>query len=266
MIELKMGVYSPKLELIGILDSFQSLIFQEQAFAAGSFTVGCPMTAQVRSLLVKENIIWFQGDTAGIIEYIFERQDETGPYITVKGRLLTGILERRILWGRYDMSGTPQSIMCQLVDSCAVTPTDPARVIPGLTIEPPTEGTSSKIRKQKTGGSLLETLTELGEAYNVAFGVRFDPAGPGMVFWTRQGLDRTVGQVYNDPVFFSTELDDVLESEYTYDSSGYCNVTLVAGEGEGEGRVMVTVNGELTENEDDAARIGQARVGEALIS
>ena len=67
---LKMGVYTPGLELIGILDSFQSLMFQEQAFAAGSFTVACPITKQVRSLLAKENIIWFQDGTAGIIENI----------------------------------------------------------------------------------------------------------------------------------------------------------------------------------------------------
>lgn len=265
MAALKMGVYTPGLELVGLLESFKSLIFQEQAFAAGSFTVDCSMTPTVRRLLVKENIIWFQEETAGIIEYIFQRQDEAGPYITAKGRLLSGILDRRILWGRYDMSGTPQSIMCRMVDACAVTPTDPARVIPGLTIEPPAEG-GPNIRKQKTGGTLLETLSELGETYNVAFGVRLDPGGPEMVFWTRPGLDRTMSQSENDPVFFSTELDDVLESEYTYDSSGYRNVTLVAGEGEGEGRVMVTVNGELTENEDDAARIGQARVGEARIS
>ncbi len=263
---LKMGVYTPELELIGILDSFQSLIFQEQAFGAGSFTVACPITAQIRSFLAKENIIWFQGETAGIIEYIFERQDEAGPYITAKGRLLTGILDRRILWGRYDMSGTPQSIMCRLVESCAVTPSDPARVIPALSIEPPTEGTSPSVRKQKTGGSLLEALTELGEAYSVAFGVRFDPEGPGMVFWTRPGLDRTMGQTVNDTVFFATELDDVLQSEYTYDSSDYRNVTLVAGEGEGDSRVMVTVNGETPESGGESSRVGSARVGISRIA
>ena len=263
---LKMGVYTPGLELIGILDSFQSLMFQEQAFAAGSFTVACPITKQVRSLLAKENIIWFQDGTAGIIEYIFERQDQAGPYITAKGRLLAGILDRRILWGRYDMSGTPQSIMCRLVDSCAVTPADPERGIPGLSIEPPVTVGPDNIRKQKTGGSLLETLIELGEAYNVAFGVRFDPAGPGMVFWTRPGLDRTMSQSENDPVFFSTELDDVLQSEYTYDSSDFRNVTLVAGEGEGDDRVMVTVNGETPESGGDLARVGFARVGAARIA
>ena len=51
MAALKMGVYTPQLELVGLLESFKSLIFQEQAFAAGSFTVDCPMTPTVRRLL-----------------------------------------------------------------------------------------------------------------------------------------------------------------------------------------------------------------------
>lgn len=266
MFALKMGVYTPRLELIGLLEGYQSLIIREQAFGPGSFTVECQASEQVRGLLAKENIIWFMGGTAGIIEYLYQRRDEQGPYITAKGRLLTGILDRRILWGRYDMSGTPQSIMCRMVDSCAVTPSDTARVIPGLTIEPPTEGTSPSIRKQKTGGSLLEALTELGEAYSVAFGVRFDPAGPGMVFWTRPGRDRTISQSENDPVFFSTELNDVLQSEYVFDSSDYRNVTLVAGEGEGADRVMVTVNGETADIGDGPARVGGARVGVSRVA
>lgn len=266
MTALKMGVYTPQLELIGILESFQSIIFQEQAFGAGSFTVACPLTEQIRTFLAKENIIWFQEGTAGIIEYVNEYEDKGLLNITAKGRLLTGILDRRILWGRYDMSGTPGSIMRRLVGSCAVTPADPARVIPGLTIEEPAEDTGPSIRKQKTGGSLLETLSELGEAYNVAFGVRFDPEGPGMVFWTRPGLDRTVEQSENEPAFFSTELDDVLQSEYTYDSSDYRNVTLVAGEGEGDDRVMVTVNGDMPEAGDGAARVGYAHVGLSRIA
>lgn len=463
MTALKMGVYTPQLELIGILESFQSLIFQEQAFGAGSFTVACPLTEQIRTFLAKENIIWFQEGTAGIIEYVNEYEDKGLLNITTKGRLLTGILDRRILWGRYDMTGTPGSIMRRLVDLCAINPTDSARVIPGLRLENSLPDPSSRlptgytelsyiqsggeqyidtglkpgngsrvamdidvlsstgamsaifggrddknknsfcfwkinntfrfdfgesedtvggtptgrhkidansnvvtvdgtvytvaqanfqtkynllllsvsrpdgiekrmasaklyscqiysgtellrdyvpcsnpagstglydlvsktffgnagagaftagpaatvpsepdsgpsIRKQKTGGSLLETLSELGEAYNVAFGVRFDPEGPGMVFWTRPGLDRTVEQSGNEPAFFSTELDDVLQSEYTYDSSDYRNVTLVAGEGEGDDRVMVTVNGDMPEAGDGAARVGYAHVGLSRIA
>lgn len=271
MFDLKMAVYTPELEMIGLLETYQSLLFREEAFSAGSFTVECPVTPEVRELLVKENIIWFQDSSAGIIEYIYERRDADGPYITVKGRLLAGILDRRILWGRYDFTGTPEAIMRRLVEVSAVKPENPARVIPGLSIDSGSSpggaavigrarvgrayvggdaterSTGAAIRKQKTGGSLLEALTELGEAYNVAFGVRFDPWGPRMVFWARPGIDRSVGQ--SEPVFFSNELDDVLRSEYTYDSSDYRNITLVAGEGEGDSRTMVTVIGDIGEGE-----------------
>ena len=62
-----------------------------------------------------------------------------------------------------------------------------------------------------------------------------------MEFWTRRGVDRTVGQTETDPVFFSAELDDVLTSEYAYNSGEARNVALVAGEGEGPARAYVVV-------------------------
>ncbi len=244
--ELKMEVYTPALELVGMIEIQRSIIWEEYAFKAGSFSFDSLITPDVTALLVPDNIIWITGDTAGIIESIQEKADENGPYITVKGPLLTGILSRRILWGRYQMSGTPAAIMYQLVDDCAINPTrgddTEARKIPGLTLSTvPSGGTA--IRKQQTGGTLLEALEEIGEAYQTAFGVRFDPAVPRMVFWARQGVDRAIKQNVNEPVFYSTELEDVLSSEYIYNSQEYRNIALVAGEDEGENRVHVVVGG-----------------------
>ncbi len=244
--ELKLEVYTPTLELVGMIEIQRSIIWEEYAFKAGSFSLDSLITPDVTALLVPDNIIWITGDTAGIIESIQEKADENGPYITVKGPLLTGILSRRILWGRYQMSGTPAAIMYQLVEDCAINPTRgddvEARKIPGLTLsDVPLGGTA--IRKQQTGGTLLEALEEIGEAYQTAFGVRFDPAVPRMVFWARQGVDRTIKQNVNEPVFYSTELEDVLSSEYTYNSQEYRNIALVAGEDEGENRVHVVVGG-----------------------
>lgn len=245
--ELKMEVYStPGLELLGVLEQYRSVIWEDKAFSAGSFSLEALLTKETLSLLVPENIIWIEGKTAGIIEYIQEKSGKDGPYITVKGRLLTGILDRRILWGRYDLSGTAPSIMRELVKDCAVTPTRgdaEARKIPNLTLlDVPANGVS--IRKQQTGGTLLEALEEIGETYNVAYGVQFNAETPKMEFWTRVGENRAAGQSDNEPVFYSTELDDVLSSEYSYDSTNYRNISLVAGEGEGNNRVMVTVQGD----------------------
>lgn len=245
--DLKLEVYSPALELLGLLEVHRSVIWESKAFGAGSFSLESLITEESRALLVPDNILWIEGDTAGVIEHIQQQAGTDGPYITVKGRDLTGLLDRRILWGLYDLNATPPAVMHHLVQDSAVRPTrgdSEARKLPGLALlDAPAGG--NKIRYQKTGGSLLDALELLGEAYQVAFGVRFNAAVPRMEFWTRWGADRSVTQSINEPVFYSTELDDVLESEYSYDSANYRNVSLVAGEGEGKDRVLVTVEGSV---------------------
>lgn len=263
--DLKMEVYSPGLELLGVLEVQDSVMWGDKAFSAGSFSINSLITGESRSLLIPENIVWLSGGTAGIIESIQQQAGEAGPYITVKGGLLTGILGRRILWGLYDLYGTVPDIMRRLVADCCITPTrgDPAaRKIPGLVLAEEAPSGGEKIRVQKTGGTLLEELEELGETYNVAFGVRFNPQVPRLEFWTRPGVNRTVNQSGSEPVFYSTELDDVLSSEYMYNSGGYRNAALVAGEDKGTDRVMVTVEEDIPEK---AAIIGTAVIGEAVI-
>ncbi|MCM1235405.1 MAG: siphovirus ReqiPepy6 Gp37-like family protein, partial [Ruminococcus flavefaciens] len=241
--DLKMEVYSPSLELLGLLEIQNSVIWERKAFSAGSFSLQSLITDESRTLLVPENIIWIAGEDAGIIEYVQQQSGDDGPYIEVKGYDLTGILERRILWGKYDLSGQVPDIMYRLVDDCCVHPTrgdTAARVIPGLALSDAPVGGAS-VRAQKTGGSLLEALEALGETYQVAFGIRFNPSVPQMEFWARPGVNRTINQDTNEPVFYSTELDDVLSSDYSYNSQDYRNIALVAGEGEGNNRTMVTV-------------------------
>lgn len=242
--ELKMEVYTPALELAGILEVYQSVIWEEYAFQAGSFSVDSLITPATAALLIPENIIWIGGETAGIIEAVQESVGEAGPYITVKGPLLAGLLDRRILWGRYDLRGAAPTIMRELVNDCAVTPTRGdigMRKLPGLVLDSAAPTGGEAIRKQKTGGSLLEALREIGEASQTAFGIRFNAQAARMEFWARPGVNRSVKQDAVEPVFYSTELDDVLSSEYAYDAGEYKNVALVAGEGEGAARIYLTV-------------------------
>lgn len=241
--DLKMEVYNPFLELVGILETYCSVVWEEKAFGAGSFSVEALLTDETKKLLIPDNIIWIEGDTAGSVEYFDGEHSVPGSRITVKGNLLTGILKQRILWGQYNLAGTPPAIMHQLVTDCCISPTRgdvKFRKIPGLVSLAPATGGDS-IRAQKTGGTLLEALEELGAAFGVSFGVRFNPAVPQMEFWTRWGKDRSISQSVNNPVFYSTELDDVLSSEYSYNSQDWRNVALVAGEGEGSNRTMIVV-------------------------
>lgn len=245
--ELKLEVYSPSLELLGMLEGYDSLLMETWAFKAGSFSLTTVITEKNRALLAEDYIIWFEGDTAGVIEYIHTATSEDGKSsMTVKGSLLSGLLHRRVLWGLYNLKGSPVKIMCDMVSDCAITPTrgdTQARKMYGLQLMESMPQDAREITKQKTGGELLDFLEETGRATNTAFGVAFDPTLPSMAFWARPGVDRTKHQNTVDPVFYSTELDDVLESEYAYDASQYKNLAFIAGEGEGADRKTLVVSG-----------------------
>lgn len=243
MMDLKMEVYSPFLDLLGLLEVHRSVIWEERAFSSGSFSVESLITDESLTLLQPENIIWIEGETAGIIDCILEEAGKNGPYITAKGPTLTGIFDRVILWGLNSLKGTVPAIMHALVNGCCINPIQgnaEARKIPGLALLDPPEG-GDTIQIQKTGGTLLEELELLGKTYGVAFGVRFNPSVPRMEFWTRWGKNRSIHQTVNNPVLYSTELDDVLSSEYSYNAKNWRNVALVAGEDSGNDRAMITV-------------------------
>lgn len=246
--ELKMEVYDAALTLLGILETYDAVIIDDRAFQPGSFSLESIADSTTVPLLRPGHIIWLEGQTAGVIECVQAARSGAGQTLSVRGCLLAGLLGRRILWGMYNLSGSPPQLMYDMVQDCAITPTrgDAAqRVLPNLVLDGAPPADARTVRKQSTGAALTSFLTELAQANQVAYGVRFDPAAPQMAFWARVGVDRTVGQSAVDPVLLSTELDDVLSAEYAYEESGFRNVALVAGEGEGTERKtkMVMVGG-----------------------
>ena len=75
---LKMEVFSPDLELLCILETYTSFLVSEWAFQAGEFTLDCPLTESVKSILKPDNIIWFYDSTAGIIESLITSAGKNG--------------------------------------------------------------------------------------------------------------------------------------------------------------------------------------------
>lgn len=78
MLDIKMEVYTPGLELLGVLEVFSAFQYEEKAFSAGTFLVDSPLTDDSREMLAAENIIWFRDGVAGIIESIEEQAGQEG--------------------------------------------------------------------------------------------------------------------------------------------------------------------------------------------
>ena len=231
---------------IGEINEFTHLLWPDHYAGYGTFELQAPVTKENQALLREGNYLWTGGTTAAVIEIINSETDTKGQkeYV-IKGRTLEFLLSTRIVWGTYSASDKPVStIMYELVDQNCVNPTDPNRKIPYLTC-----GTDlivgSKISHQKTGGYVYDDILDLSSESELGFNVLFLPVERELRFVVTQGIDRTNLQSPNS-VLLSTDLEDILASEYYLNNQDVRNLAWVQGEGEGESRKEV-VAGENTQ-------------------
>lgn len=231
-------------EALGQVNQVKSVVWPTAYIGCGEFELWAALTPDMAELLKTGNVVWLDGDTtACLIETVNPSYDENGDgTIDVKGRTLECLLTRRTINGTWKVTNKPVStIMRQLVTDNFISPDNDNRILPFLKLGAAHAAGGLRDSYQKTGGEVLEALENLGENYNVGFSVDFDPVDKSLVFNTRQGVDRTIGQSKNDPVVFSTDMSDILTSTYTKAVSGKKTVAKVYGEAEAGYRSVVTV-------------------------
>lgn len=86
--------------------------------------------------------------------------------------------------------------------------------------------------------NLQELLTEISLFSGLGWVVRYDPGLNKLVYEVLEGNDRTTSQSTLPPAIFAPDFDTVAEMEYQNLRTGYKNVAIVAGPGEGKDRLM----------------------------
>lgn len=219
---------------VGILDSVTSAIFTKRYYDTGDFEIYTAADSETVKLLTGYNYIVKSGDdTVYEISNINITTDtEQGNYITVSGYNIEKILDRRIIWKQTNFSGTVSAVIRKFINENAISPEDEKRIIPRLRLG---SGTGSdEITIQKTGQNLLEVVIELCKSYGYGFRMNLDFETRMLTFNLYQGQKRNVQ--------FSAEYDNLLSTNYNYQSSEFKNTVLVAGEGEGTARVRESIN------------------------
>lgn len=228
---------------IGDISQFTSLVWPDNFNGYAFFELWAPITDDNAALLKKGNVLWAGGDNAGVIEIVKSIIDENGEKsFNVKGRTLEKYLCDRVLWGGivYTSTQYASTIMYNLVNTCAVNPSNSNRIIPYLECAVDTHVGNRISGYQKTGGSLYDALTALASDSDIGFSVLFDPSNRKLIFEVKEGVDRTEGnEDGNDPVVFSTELEDILASTYYTNDEDEKTMALVQGENSGSSRVSV---------------------------
>lgn len=230
-------------EALGDISQYTSLIWPDAYNGYAQFELWAPITQDNATLLKKNNVLWCGGENAAIIEIVKASVDDRGNKVyDIKGRTLEKYLLDRMIWGTYSGSGRASTLMYDMVDKNAINPSNPNRKIPYLVNAQDTKVGNNITQYQKTGGALYDALYQMASESDMGFSVVFDPKGKRLIFEVRKGVDRTQNNTEgNDPVVFSTELEDILSSEYYANTQDEKNVALVQGEDTGEARKSVVV-------------------------
>ena len=94
---------------------------------------------------------------------------------------------------------------------------------------------------QFTGDVVYEVIKKLCDQFDVGFSLKRDESTGKFMFNLYYGTDRSYKQNDMPYVVFGPDFDNLVTSDYTENKSKYCNVTLVAGEGEGSERKTLEV-------------------------
>lgn len=244
--ELEIFVYkvnNTAFELLGTINKYSSLVWPDSFAGYENFELWAPINDENNELLKEGNIIWIGLDNACVIEHINPQKNEDGiKKYYIKGRSLEKLLEDRIVWGTYIKSGKISEILYDIVDKCCINPVDSKRKIPFLENSIVTPF-GEEVTIQKTGGAVYDFILSLVEDTNIGFKIDFNPRLKKLFFKVIEGKDRTTTNLEgNNPIELSTDFDDILSSDYSYNGQNYKNIAFIQGEeNEGEPRVSTSV-------------------------
>ena len=223
---------------IGEVNQLNSLIWPDKFNGHASFELWAPITDENSEYFTKGNVLWCGGDNAAIVEIVKSSIDDKGAKTyNVKGRTLEMLMTTRIIWGSYNaINKQASTAMYEIVNKNCVNPSDTKRKIPFLECASD-ESFGGAITYQKTGGEVYDSLLSIASNADIGFSILFRPKEKKLIFKVIQGTDRTINQSINDPVEFSTDLEDILSSSYYSNNQDEKSVALVESEGTGSDRV-----------------------------
>lgn len=233
-------------QIVGMLDTYKSLIWNEQYFGYGDMQLIVQATPENLSqlttgrYLVREDCITTNGYTnVMIIEGVqVSFSVENGVLMTVTGKSLKNLLSRRIVWQQITLSGEIEDTIRQVVLDNVIYPVNEERAITRFILGEE-QGFSETADIQLLGENIAEWLQTVCETN--AYGWKIDIINNQYVFSLYKGTDRTVNQSVVTPVIFSKDFDNLITADNKSSIETYKNSALVIGEERNGEKVTVGI-------------------------
>ncbi|MBD5395024.1 MAG: hypothetical protein HDR71_12345 [Lachnospiraceae bacterium] len=227
------------INILGIISTYEAIIWNPKFYEPGIFKAEFVYTEKMNAILQIENLLYkTDEDEPAIITRRFAKLNRNGEeVIQVQGYMASRYLNRRIIWEKMILKGSPEEAMREMVYRQVIDPLDPARKISHIRLGE-LSGYGGNIEKQITYDNLQEALTDIGKTSELGYRLRLDINQKLFLFEVLQGTDRTVGTEH--PCVFTRDYGNVLTQEYSEDNTNYRNICLVGGSGEDADRILVT--------------------------
>lgn len=237
-------VLNKNLDVIAIVDVYESIIWTERYYEYGDFELYTAMTQDILNYIKTDNYIQRVGsDRVMIIEEIrIDTDSETGNHITITGRSLESILDRRVIWSQTTISGNLQNGIKKLINENIISPSKEERKISNFIFKDSTDSqiTGLTVEAQYTGDNLYDVISKVCEEKSIGFKVSLNE-NKQFVFELYAGADRSYEQTNYPYVVFSPNFDNIINSNYLESKENLKNVALVGGEGEGTARKYLAI-------------------------
>lgn len=227
---------------LGIIDTYQSAIWNPMYYGQGAFEMILPITPkhiellQAHRLIVRESDVvkdgnYLQYNNPMVIKEIqYTHDDENGAIMIVRGvSLKSHVLGSRVVENYTVLSGNAEEQIYNVVESNLETTW--YRAWPNLRnaeLKHFTETTELKLFGENIATWMEETCRRHRFGWNMY--IRKSNLGAGIYFELYKGEDRTEGNSKgNIPIIFSKDNDNLIRSELTINYNYYATNCLVAG-------------------------------------
>lgn len=237
-------IMNENFETIGVLDTFESLIWTDRFSAYGDFEIYTSANKSIIDIAKPNYYLWSESSEHSMIieDLNLEASVEFGNHYTVTGRSLESILTRRIVWKQTVLDGYLEGQIKKLLNENVIAPSDQNRKIPNFVFEESEDPfiEALQIQSQFTGDVVYDAIKKICDTVNIGFKITFNDQNQ-FVFKLYSGSDRSYDQISNPYVVFSPNFENIINSNYTESYRALATVGLVAGEGEGSARKTAVV-------------------------
>ena len=233
--------------LEAICDTFSSLLWDIEHYECGRFEVYIAANPQNIDIFRTGRIVGRDDDKLhfGIIESVnIDTDVENGDYLTVSGRFLMCLLERRIIHPTYSV--TTETSYADIVRSVVTLNaiSDDNRRLPGLSLGD-VSGTcwEQTAKLQMSYANLMEWVYTICEKIGGTANIRLVKSSGEeyrMVLDLSEGTDRSMMQEENPHIVFSDAYSNLLSFNYAEDTSIQLNFAYIFGQGKGADRKRTT--------------------------